>query len=589
MTLKTFSNKQNATLGMLNFTVRQNIGLVVLTVICMLLVCPGYLMLHINDTFSSIGAYSYEFNTVLLIFSLSASVASAVGVVVYNIINFMYLYSKKSSDVFHAVPLTRTQLLFSRGIAGIICTLVPLIVGYLSLICIALLIPKLIVDLEILAVGFFYNILIMLIAWAISLIFIVCAGTVFDFALSFGIVNIALLILPAIISAMADELLFGYAGRMINDFMKWFSPVYFAIYSMEDFINRAETFRISETSLSREPIFNSNEVTMLIVSLIIIIGLTVLSVILYNRRNAEKAGNAYAFKFLYFIANLLLSFEVAYGIGMIFSEFEYNGIFWLFAIVGALLSAVTFGAISERGFKTVKKSLMIGGGSVAGLIAVGIILSTGAFGFETRVPEISRIATVEMQFDGRTVNLSADFEAVTDFHKNLLKNYESELHKAYSSDGDFLTGYVNIDYTLKNGNKILRTYWGFPLEPFAEDMVEICKKEDVGAAITKVKLDKPKYISFSGHIYDGNDQTDDYVDYIISREDYINLLEIYKKENLKLTAETLSTGRWVQYNSWWESDIPNTYYDFYVGDNYSEFIAAVKDLADKYEDRSAKY
>jgi len=574
---------------MLNFTVRQNIGLVVLTVICMLLVCPGYLMLHINDTLSSIGHYSYEFNTVLLIFSLAASIASAVGVVVYNIINFMYLYSKKSSDVFHAVPLTRTQLLLSRGIAGIICTLVPLAVGYLSIILISLLIPKLIVDLEILAVGFFYNILIMLIAWAISLVFIVCAGTVFDFALSFGIVNIALLILPTIIAAMADEVLFGYSGRLINDFLKWFSPVYFAIFSMEDFINRAETFRISETSLSREPIFNSNEVTMLIVSLIIILGLTVLSVILYNRRNAEKAGNAYAFKFLYIIANILLSFEVAYGVGMIFSEFEYNGVFWIFAIVGALISAVTFGAISERGFKTVKKSLIIGGGSVAGLIAVGIILSTGAFGYETRIPEIKDIATAELQIDGRTINLSADFESVTKFHKNIVENYETELHNAFDSDEDFRTGYVNIEYALKSGSKILRTYWGFPLEPFAEDLVEICKKEDIGATITKVKLDKPRYVNFSGHIYDGNEDTDDYVSYNISKDDYLQLLEIYKRENLKLTAKTLSTGRWVEYNSWWESDIPNTYYDFYVGDNYTEFISAVKELADKYEDINTKY
>ena len=75
------------------------------------------------------------------------------------------------------------------------------------------------------------------------------------------------------------------------------------------------------------------------------------------------------------------------------------------------------------------------------------------------------------------------------------------------------------------------------------------------------------------------------MNYYILREDYIKLLEIYKKENLKLTAETLSNGSWVQYNCWWESDLYNAYYEFYIGDNYSEFISAVKGLSEKYVDR----
>jgi len=260
MMLKTSSNK-NPALGLFLFTVKQNIGIIILTVICMLLVCPGFLLIQIKETLDSIGNNAYEFNEVLAGFTACCTIAGALGVIVYNIINFMYLYSKKSSDVFHAIPLTRTQLLLSRGFAGIVSTLIPTAVGYISIICLTLIYPRIIADLEILAVGFFYNILIMFIAWSISLLFIICAGTAFDFILSFGIVNGALLLLPVIISVIADELLYGYASRNLSSILKWFSPIYFSVFSMEDFISRALSHKIG--AIHRYPIFNSNEWIML--------------------------------------------------------------------------------------------------------------------------------------------------------------------------------------------------------------------------------------------------------------------------------------------------------------------------------------
>ncbi|MBR4073520.1 MAG: hypothetical protein IKK24_06215 [Clostridia bacterium] len=595
MMLKTSSNKKSPALGMFLFTIRQNIGIIVLTVICMLLICPGFLMIHLDETLEGLNGYSYEFNTVLMIFSVCGSIAGAAGVVVYNIINFMYLYSKKSSDVFHAIPLTRTQLLLSRGLAGLASTLIPLVVGYIALICLTAVYPKLIVDLEILAVGFFYNILIMLIAWSISLIFIICAGTVFDFVLSFGIINVALLLLPLIVSTIADEMLFGFSNRELSILLKWFSPIYFAVYSMEDFINRAVSFKIAEDSVQRYSIFNSNEWIMLGVSLVIIIGLTVLTAWLYNRRKAEKAANAYAFKFIYVITNILLSFEVAYGVGLIFSEFEYNFVFWIFSVAGALLAAVVFGAISERGFKTVKKSILLGGGSIAGLIAIFVILATGGFGYESRIPQIDDIATIEVDISGRYVDLSSDFELVRNLHKNIIDDYDEAIEKSWEKDGDVYCTSIQIEYTLKNGAKMRREYWSLPVDDFGEDIVKICKKEDIQSHITQLNLDKPKHIGFDGNFYDGIEETEDYFSCNIPKEEAIKLLEIYKKENLLMTPEMLSGNRVVNYYLNWDTGYysSHNYYEFYIGDNYTEFIEAVENIKKKYEspykEESEKY
>lgn len=582
MMLKTSSNK-NSTLGLFLFTIKQNIGLIILTVIGMLLICPGYVMIELNEYHDRLSKEFYSFNSGLIVFGICACIAAAIGVVVYNIINFSYLYSKKSSDVFHAIPLKRTELLLSRSLAGFVSTLIPLIVGYISITCIAVFTPWIIADLRILAVFFMYNIFIMLIAWSMSLLFLICAGTVFDFVLSIGIVNISLLLLPHIFSVFAEEYLFGYTYSFVERMMKFFSPIYFYAFYLDDFVERAEQYYLGNL-LEKPALFNSNEVKVLIVSILLISVLTALTVFLYKRRAAEKAGCAYAFKFIYIISNLLLSFEVGFGVGMIFSSYTFSPAFWVFSTAGTLLAAVTFGAISERGFKGYKKCLIVGGISSLALVILTISFAVDITGFEKRIPKNDDILIAHANIEGFTIPLSGDDIAlVTDLHEKILNENDIAIHEMEDTQGPYQVTHANLVYKLKNGVTVERSYYSLPLAYYSDDILEICKNEEVVSVITQIKAEKPKNIRFSGV----NRETEIYVEYSITKDDFINLLEIYDRDNDKMDKTIFESNS--NFYASWDSEFPSGssrdsgYYDFCVGNNYTEFLAAVEALEEKYQ------
>ena len=582
MMLKTFSNK-NSAFGLFLFTLRQNLGLIILSVIGMLLVCPGYVLIELNDYHDRLSKEFYELNNIILILGAIACIIGAIGVVVYNIINFLYLYSKKSSDVFHAVPLTRTQLLLSRSLAGFVSTLIPLVIGYVSLALIAVFTPWIIADLEILAILFMYNIFIMFTAFGMSLLFLVCAGSVFDFVLSFGIVNISLLILPHIISVFAEEFLFGYTYSVVENLMKCFSPIYYYIFAIADFTNRASTYERGYT-LQRPPLFNSNELMAIIVTLVLLALFVGSAILLYKRRNAEKAGNAYAFKFIYVLSNLLLSFEVGFGVGVIFSDMNLESpVFWIFTVAGALIAAVAFGAISERGFKGFKKSLIVGSVAAAAVLLINVCYIVDITGFEKRIPQNDKILTVEANIEGFTVELSGDdVKYVTALHERIVKENDIAHHKMEQKDNDYDTSHANIIYKMKNGATIQRSYYGFPTEYFAKDMLKVCKFEDVESVITQVKAEKPKTALLHGHF-----ENDKYFEYSIICDDFIKLLEAYDKanDNMEETIFIRNTNLYISWDSEFYdgSNYADGYFEFCVGNNYTEFFEAVEQIEQKYQ------
>lgn len=131
--------------------------------------------------------------------------------------------------------------------------------------------------------------------------------------------------------------------------------------------------------------------------------------------------------------------------GSIFAEGDINLVFWVFAVVGGVLAAITFGAINDRGFKTIKKSAIMGAVSVALLGSFTVILITGCFGYSKRVPAANKIESITVEFTGMQMTVKEP-ETVLQLHGKIVNNEDN--------GGD----YLNIDYTLKNGRHFVRTY-----------------------------------------------------------------------------------------------------------------------------------
>ncbi len=577
MMLKTSSNNKNSTLGLLLFTIRQNMGLIILTSIALLTVCPGYTLIRLGEIYENLSKPTYCGNNFVLVFSVVMTIVSAIGIILYNIMNLNYLFSKKASDVFHALPLNRTQLLLSRSLASLGSILITILIGYISVLLVCVLTPWLIVELEILAIGFLYNILIMLVSWSISLLFIVCSGTIIDFVISCGIINGGMLILPAIFNVLADEFLYGYSGTS-EAAMKAMSPIYFCGFSFSDFAERAFTHEAGVPTINKAPLFTSNEWIMIAVSVIVIAVFSLASVLLYNRRNAERAENAYAFKFIYILANFILSFIVGFGVGMMFAEGEFNPIFYIFGIMGALLASVTYGAITERGFKTFKKSLVIGAASAVALLASSFLFSVDITGYEKNVPKADNILSIEAEPAGFTTIFNDDFDTVLNLHKKITQNLDDLKNNDYifgEFTEDQFVSEIYIKYHLKNGSTVERQYWGLPVSIYGEELVEICKYEDVNTIKTQVNAERPKLVYFDGYSRD----TEEYINLAIPREEFIELLEIYDAENDKMTTEIFKEN--YNFTSNWDGNNSN-YFSFCAEKGYTKFLAKVEEFREKY-------
>lgn len=559
MMLKTSSNKLNPAFRLFSFTLRKNVGLLILVCIVALLFCPGYLLTymtsHIEIFTENNPDYMLDFNNISVGVVGVTTVITSVIAVLINIINFSYMYSKKSSDVFHSIPLTRCELMFSRFFAGLTFTLIPMIMIYLSA-GLLMLMPHVEGDISILLIGFAYNIMIMLLCSAVSMLFIVCAGTVFDMIMSFAVFGGGGLIIAAIILVMCDSMLTGYSSDSMREVLEVFSPFAFCGYGIMDFMRSA-------------PDFKARYLWFFVKALVVCVSFLTASALLYRRRKAEKAGDSYAYRFIYVISGVIVAYIGAYGVGLIFSEGEMESLlFFVFALAGAMIAAVTFGAISFRGFKTVKKSLIIGGSAFACLIITYVIISTGGLGYSKRVPKLGGIESVSvyLQNDYYT-ELSP--EDVVKLHKKIAEN-EKTIEECcegatyeVSEEAEEYTYFTNItiDYMLKNG-KTMSRYFYIPVELFEDELLDIYTSEEMAKEIKNILPERVQNIDIRYTFADNTaEETYTYRGVALSQSEAQRLVAAYAEDITSATIDSITRENCDGYAlSWNDADTDDNWY-----------------------------
>ena len=380
MTLKVSKNKTSPALGLLRSTLAKNTGIIILMSIAMLIFCPGIFLTTLNGM--SFRAQEYTSPSMLNVFYGVTALISVMLVCVSNFVNFSYLYKKSSSDIFHSLPLTRTGLLFSRLSAGIIEVLLPVTIGYIAFSALSAFYPQYVMGtFSQIASAYFVNVLYMLASSAFSVVFIICAGSAFDLILSFFGFNVAVLVVGGIINALCERYLTGYPA-FNTAILRALSPIY---YLGEKGITFAYTDNYSLSS-SFDTVFAAIEFTVVF---------SLLSALLYNFRKAERSEQAYAYKFIYIICGILAGICGGYALSEIFvlsaDTKELSVIGLVSFVLGAVITAVVYGAVTERGFKKFKRSIILGGVSVLAYGIIAVIIATGAFGYKNRIPEENKI------------------------------------------------------------------------------------------------------------------------------------------------------------------------------------------------------
>lgn len=485
MTSATLS-RNKAGFNLFKFTVRKNIGIIILATVFMLLICPGYVFIEMSNYRAGSSFFSNPYNMKNSIIGISTVITVVVSIIaVFScFVNFSFLYSKKSVDVYHALPITRTSLLFSRFFAAVVPLFIPIILCYGSLIGLSFF-DNVVADIKSILTAFAFSAAIMLMSAAFTMIFIVCAGSVFDLIISFVGINLGAFLSVLIVFSLCDKYLIGFYGSNESFWIWHSSPFIYGVAAQYSVLYKQIGYN-SLRILQTEPI----------VSLLMILAIAVVSVVcsvfLYNRSKSEKSGDSYAYKFIYYICSILVGFVAAYGLGMIFSVGSYGVVFWIFAVLGAVLGTVTLGGISDKGFKTVKRSVVLGV-VAAGLLAVtALSLNFDITGFSKRIPETDSIKEA-------TVNLMGD-----EFKVNPKKAVE--LHKFFveeaGKDAEYYGQYAIINYELE-GSKNLNRIYHYDENDVPDILLEIYKFDERWEEL-KEKLSELNYftVDFYGKNFD---------------------------------------------------------------------------------------
>lgn len=154
--------------------------------------------------------------------------------------------------------------------------------------------------------------------------------------------------------------------------------------------------------------------------------------------------------------------------------------------IGAFLTAMILHLIYHRGISLISSSLLVGAADVVVAIVFVMIIITGAFGYDERVPDVQDVQSVSVDLEGlgsyhvNGVDIRENYihdeqliKQVVAAHKVIRKqemkrkqgtypieptNFEPV---SYEGEEDYISTAVTISYQLKNGQIMNREYIGY--------------------------------------------------------------------------------------------------------------------------------
>ena len=360
---------------------------------------------------------------------------------------FHYLHNRLSVDFYHAMPLSRKKLFFSRYFVGIVFLLVPLLVSRLlcTVVHLAFYTGRLTAG-QIVSSG-----VIDLLVWAalhvivftFSCMVAVTTSNAVESIVYSGAVNGALAAIYFIFVSYSYNL---YGISELPDWGLYLSP-----YGL---IGRC---MLPNNSWN----YSTGNLVMVLVWLLIALAAIPLTLRLYNRFQSEWAqqwGRQSAFsQLMKVLAGFLVSFVLCMTLfSMLFDNILLNSI--AAALVGGPIGFLVVEGITGKGFQNLRRSGKYILATVALCLSCTLFLATGGFGMVSRVPSADRVEEVELHLYGQNVyferlnsNVGTN-EVVATLSSPEAIDLVLQLHQAAVEEGEDYQGlrgnHMKIEYTL---------------------------------------------------------------------------------------------------------------------------------------------
>jgi hypothetical protein len=462
--------------GFFRFLIKRNTRLMILTSVAMIALYP--LLAFTEFVFN--GTYSQTFFNVGRAFQL---VVFFVSLVIVPFVIFSYLNSKKSLDVYHALPITRKDLFLTGLIASMVIVLIPFLSVYgLGWIYNAMVVPT--IDNTLIFENLYYSLAL---SMAIALPFMFSmmnTGTSVDGFLYGLIIHLIPMIAYGTYLVFGNTVLLGFRAPTNNTFLLFTAPLW----------------TIFELNLNRNLVFPNPDLVALY-WFVMSFGMAWLVLFFYKIRRSEKAETPFTNNKFYpiivslFILMIQFFFYSTFTLLTEGSSLDLRTL--IFPVFFTFVAYMILDVIANRGFKNFTKALIKFAIITAVSLTTFLVATfTGGAGYVNNVPNPDRVAKVEFlinddsglfspSYSSYIYNTSngviayedkADIEVIVDFHQSIIDRfkelgistnnynfYDDAKTNAIESSYPFklspwTTSEVQLRYTLNNGSTLLRSY-----------------------------------------------------------------------------------------------------------------------------------
>ncbi len=371
------------------------------------------------------------------------------GAILFSLISashtFSFLHNKRSTDMFGAIPATRSTLFFSHLAGGCTSVAIPFAAGSLAVTAFTCRT----VDMLAMDICFIlFGIISIAAIYSFSALIAYCCGTKLDTAIIVLGANAIYIGVVTIFWSLATSMIPGSSFEHIlnTPVMTLLSPICFG-YFLDIYYLGGQTTALWTT---------------LIWSTIYIAGIVFLGSFAAKRRRAETAQSEFNVKWLPTVIKVGISVLGGGFAGMI-AAYSFSAgssgifVFSFWYILVGFVSFIILHLIFSRGFKgKFLPSLIAYVCTTAVSIGLVLLLTTG-MGIDTYIPSASNISRIEFGgylYSGELYSFSdpENIETITEIHKLITDGIQKEYKRPYrigSTDIERKYNY-SVDYTYSN-------------------------------------------------------------------------------------------------------------------------------------------
>ncbi len=367
-------------------------------------------------------------------------------------IMFSYLAKVNSTTAMHTMPFSRKSLFLTNYFSGLVLTVLPVAINSIIMICLRpMILSGFILEASATIAKAFtaksilftllWNFVIIFFTYSISVLAGMVSGNTIIHILTAGAMNF---ILPVMwISMMGYGALFLYGFEISDGFWNQVTNMHPAVYGF--------VYPISKLAV--------------LIYIAVAIVISVIAYIFYQKRELERAGDSYVFKFIKYIIAFIFTFIPATGMAALMSEL--NDGLWIGLAIGGFVGFIIGWMIINKSFKIFNlKGLVtfIICAAITLLIALGFKFDI--LGFEKRIPNEENIDSVSYSCSYVGNDWWDEEVRTADNIRNLRGIHQGIIDlKDDPREGDDFE-YMSITYNLKNGKTMTRRYHDIPIEFF---------------------------------------------------------------------------------------------------------------------------